>query len=310
MSGAPRASPYLLLTLAPLFWALNVVIGRAMRFDIPPVAMSFWRWALAGAILLPLVARDLRAQWPVIRAAWKRLAVLGLLSVTLFNTLCYVGLQWTTATNAALFNSVIPVFIVPIAWTLFGERAGARQVLGVLLSLLGVLVIVARGSAEALIALQFNRGDLWLLVAMLLWAFYTVLLRLRPGGLNGLAFLACIVYFGLPPLALAYAWEVWSGRGFTLSPAVSLSFLYFGVFPSILSNLCFNRGVAAVGPMRAGIFVHLMPVFGILLSALLLHETPQVYHVAGMALVFVGIWLSSRAHTGRAPAMVAGKRAP
>lgn len=310
MSGASRASPYLLLTLAPLFWALNVVIGRAMRFDIPPVAMSFWRWTLAGAILLPLVARDLRAQWPVVRAAWKRLAVLGLLSVTLFNTLCYVGLQWTTATNAALFNSVIPVFIIPIAWTLFGERAGVCQVLGVLLSLLGVLVIVAQGSVDALIGLQFNRGDLWLLVAMLLWAFYTVLLRLRPGGLTGLSFLACIVYFGLPPLALAYAWEVWSGRGFTLSPAVSLSFLYFGIFPSILSNLCFNRGVAAVGPMRAGIFVHLMPVFGILLSALLLHELPHVYHVAGMALVFLGIWLSSRARPRHAPQSATGKRAP
>ena len=294
MIGAPRASPYLLLTLAPLFWALNVVLGRAMRFDIPPVAMSFWRWTIAGLILLPLVARDLRAQWPTIRAAWKQLAALGLLSVTLFNTLCYIGLQWTTATNAALFNSVIPVFIIPIAWTLFGERAGARQMAGVLLSLLGVLIIVAQGSVDVLLGLQFNRGDLWLLAAMLLWAFYTVLLRLRPRALGGLSFLACIVYFGLPPLAIAYAIELWAGRSFTLSPSVSLSFVYFGIFPSILSGLCFNRGVAAVGSMRAGIFVHLMPVFGILLSAVLLHEMPQRYHVAGMALVFAGIWLSSR----------------
>lgn len=295
---APRASPYLLLTLAPLFWALNVVVGRAMRFDIPPVAMSFWRWTIAGLILLPLVARDLRHQWPIVRAAWKQLAALGLLSVTLFNTLCYIGLQWTTATNAALFNSVIPVFILPIAWMLYGERAGARQMVGVLLSLLGVLVIVAQGSVDTLLGLHVNRGDLWLLAAMLLWAFYTVLLRLRPGALNGLSFLACIVYFGLPPLAIAYAFEVWSGRAFTLSPSVSLSFLYFGIFPSILSGLCFNRGVAAVGPVRAGIFVHLMPVFGILLSALLLHEMPQLYHLAGMSLVFAGIWLSSR---GRVP---------
>lgn len=288
-----RASPYLLLTLAPLFWAANMVIGRAMRFDIPPVAMSFWRWALAGLILLPFVARDLRTHWPVIRRAWPALTLLGLLSVTLFNTLCYIGLQWTTATNGTLLNSVIPVLIIPIAWLLLGEKARPRQSLGVVLSLLGVIVIVSQGRLEVLRQLRFNQGDVWLFVAMVLWAFYTVLLRWRPRELSGLPFLACIVYFGLPPLALAYAVEIASGRHFVLSPAVATTFVYYGLFPSILSNLCFNRGVALVGPNRAGVFIHLMPVFGILLSALFLGERPQLHHAMGMALVFGGIALAS-----------------
>jgi len=288
-----RTSPYLLLTLAPLFWALNMVIGRAMRFDIPPVAMSFWRWTIAGAILLPFVAADLRKQWPAIRRSWPILALLGLLSVTLFNTLCYIGLQWTTATNGTLLNSVIPVLIIPIAWILLHEKARARQSIGVAVSLLGVLVIVSQGHLEVLLQLDVNRGDLWLFAAMVLWAFYTVLLRWRPKELSGLPFLACIVYFGLPLLGAAYLVELASGRSFAFTPGVALSFAYFGIFPSILSNLCFNKGVAMVGPNRAGVFVHLMPVFGILLSALLIGERPQSHHLVGMALVFAGIALSS-----------------
>ncbi len=288
-----RASPYLLLTLAPMFWALNMVIGRAMRYDIPPVAMSFWRWVIAGAILLPFVARDLHAHWPTIRASWRILALLGLLSVTLFNTLCYIGLQWTTATNGTLLNSVIPVLIIPIAWGLLRERARARQSVGVAISLSGVLVIVSQGRLDVLLHLELNRGDIWLFIAMVLWAFYTVLLRWRPKELSGLPFLACIVYFGLPLLSLAYLFELAAGRGFDFSPGVAMSFAYFGIFPSILSNLCFNKGVALVGPNRAGVFVHLMPVFGIVLSSLLLGERPQLHHLAGMALVFAGIAMSS-----------------
>lgn len=292
------ALPYVLLTLAPLFWATNMVIGRAMRDDIPPVAMSFWRWALAGLILLPFVWRDLRRHLPAIRREWKLLAALGLLSVTLFNTLCYIGLQWTTATNGTLFNSIIPVLIIPIAWLALRERITGQQALGVAISLGGVLAIVAQGDLRALLALRFNDGDLWLLTAMALWSGYTVLLRWRPAELTGLTFLACIIYFGMPGLALAYAFELATGRTFEATAPVLATFLYYGLFPSVLSNLCFNAGVKAVGPNRAGIFAHLMPVFGILLSALLLGERPQPYHWIGMALVFLGIWLTS---AGRGP---------
>jgi drug/metabolite transporter (DMT)-like permease len=292
-----RALPYVLLTLAPLFWAGNMVLGRAMRIDIPPIAMSFWRWALAGLILLPLVWRDVERHLPVIRREWRVLSVLGLLSVTLFNTLCYIGLQWTTATNGTLFNSIIPVLIIPIAWLALREGITRQQALGVAISLGGVVTIVVQGDLRALLALRINDGDLWLLAAMALWAGYTVLLRWRPAELTGLAFLACIIYFGLPGLALAYVLELLSGRAFQPTVPVLATLLYYGIFPSILSNLCFNAGVKAIGPNRAGIFSHLMPVFGILLSVVFLRESPQSYHWIGMALVFSGIWLTSTART-------------
>jgi len=297
-----KASPYLLLSLAPLFWAGNVVIGRAMRHDIPPVAMSFWRWAIAGVILLPLVAGELRTQWPAIRRNWWLLAAFGLLGVTLFNTFSYLGLQWTTATNAALLNSTIPVIVALASWLLLREPLSARQTLGIGVSLIGVLTILVEGSAARLLSLSFNRGDLILLLAMALWALYTLLLRRKPGELSAAGFLGAIVYFGLPPLALLYAAELASGATFTLAPATGAALAYYAVFPSILAFLCFNHGVAAVGAARGSLFIHLFPVYTVVVSGVALGEFPRPYHFVGIALVLIGIWLTTGARRVPRPA--------
>ncbi|MBK8018976.1 MAG: tetratricopeptide repeat protein [Betaproteobacteria bacterium] len=180
----------------------NLVVGRAMRAEIPPVAMSFWRWTIAFLLILPFTYRDVWSKRADIARAWPVLTLLGLVGIGLFNTMCYIALTMTTATNATLFNSVVPVFIPPIAWVLLRERTTARQMIGILSSLLGVLVIVAKGDMQALQALDFNRGDVWLLIAMVLWALYTVLLRFRPGGMGMLTFLATILVFGWPMLAV------------------------------------------------------------------------------------------------------------
>ena len=249
-----KTSPYLLLSLAPLFWAGNVVIGRAMRHDIPPVAMNFWRWTIAGLILLPLVLPELRERWAVVRRDWRVLAAFGLLGVTLFNTLSYLGLQWTTATNAALLNSTIPVMVALASWLLLREPLSVRQALGIGISLFGVLTILLEGNPARLLTLSFNRGDLILLLAMALWAIYTLLLRWKPQELSAVGFLGAIVYFGLPPLALAYAVELATGLDFALTPSTAAALAYYGVFPSILAFLCFNRGVAAAGELVGGLF--------------------------------------------------------
>lgn len=292
-----KPSPYLLLSLAPLFWAGNVVIGRAMRHDIPPVATNFWRWTIAGAILLPLAAGELRAQWPAIRRHWRVLAGFGLLGVTLFNTLSYVGLQWTTATNAALLNSTIPVMVTLASWLLLREPLSVRQALGIGVSLLGVLTILLEGSAARLLSLSFNRGDLVLLLAMALWALYTLLLRRRPRELSAAGFLGAIICFGLPPLALLYAAELASGARFTPAPSTAAALVYYAVFPSILAFLCFNHGVAAIGAARASLFIHLFPVYTVVLSGIVLGEFPQLYHLVGIAMVLLGIGLTTTARS-------------
>jgi drug/metabolite transporter (DMT)-like permease len=291
--GGRFGAPWLLLSAASLFWALNLVIGRGMRGEIPPVAMSFWRWTIAFAIILPFTAGGLWRERQTIAKHWPVLALLGLVGICLFNTMCYIGLTATTATNATLFNSVVPVFIPPIAWLLIRESTRPRQFAGILLSLLGVVVIVAQGSSEVLRTLQFNRGDLWLLAAMVLWALYTVLLRFRPAHFGMLDFLAVILLFGWPMLLVWYAFELASGLSVQWSPKTATVLAYYGIFPAVLAFVCYNRGVAAIGPTRAGIFVHLVPVFGILLSTLFLGEPPRSYHAIGILLIFSGIALTT-----------------
>jgi len=287
-------SPYLLLTLASLFWAGNWVVGRAMRNDIPPVAMGFWRWVVALLILLPFAAPELKRNWRVVRANWFTLALLGGLGAMLFNTMIYVGLQYTAATNGVLFNSVTPILIILMSWLAFRERLGAWQTIGVVLSLVGVAVIVARGEPQILAALRFNRGDLWLISAMLLWALYTIVLRRRPPGLSAIGFLAAMLLLGLPLLLPFYLWELFTRGGFALSVPAVAALAYYATLPSIVAYLFWNRGVAQIGPNKAGLFVHLMPVFGALLSVIFLGERLHPYHFVGAAMIFGGIWLTTR----------------
>jgi len=288
------ASPYLLLTLASLFWAGNWVVGRAMRNDIPPVAMGFWRWVVALLILLPFAAPELKRNWHVVRANWVTLTLLGALGATWFNTMIYVGLQYTAATNGVLFNSVTPILIIVMSWLAFRERLGAWQTIGVVLSLAGVAAIVARGEPQVLAALRFNRGDLWLISAMFLWAIYTIVLRRRPSGLSAIGFLAAMLLLGLPLLLPFYLWELFTRGGFAVSIPAVAALAYYGTLPSIAAYLFWNRGVAQIGPNKAGLFVHLMPVFGALLSVIFLGERLYAYHFAGAAMIFGGIWLTTR----------------
>lgn len=287
-------SPYLLLSLASLAWAGNWVVGRAMREDMPPVAMGFWRWLLAFLILLPFAAPELRRKWPVVRANLATLTWLGVLGAIAFNTLIYYGLQYTVVTNGVLFNSITPVIIVLASWGLFRERLSALQMLGVALSLCGVLAIVARGDLQVLAGFQFNRGDIWLIAAMFLWAMYTIVLRKRPAELSAIAFLAAMLMLSLPFLLPVYLWELALRGGFEVTVATASALAYYGTIPSIVAYLFWNRGVAQVGASKAGLFVHLMPVFGAVLSVVFLGERLYGYHFAGAALIFGGIWLTTR----------------
>jgi drug/metabolite transporter (DMT)-like permease len=292
-------SPYLLLALTSLFWAANWVVGRAMRNDMPPVAMGFWRWTLALLLMLPFVAGELKRKWSVVKANWLTLTMLGCLGAVAFNTLIYVGLQYTAATNGVLFNSISPILIILLSWVLFRERISALQACGVVLSLCGVVVLVARGNLEMLAAFHFNPGDLWLITAMLLWALYTIVLRRRPPELSALAFLAAMLLLSLPFLLPFYLWELSVRGGFSLTPATVAALAYYGTIPSIVAYLFWNRGVAQVGANKAGLFVHLMPLFGALLSVIFLGEKLYAYHYAGAMLIFGGIWLTTRRHAGQ-----------
>lgn len=287
-------NPYLLLTLTALFWSGNMVLGRGIRADVPPMALAFWRWLIAFLLVLPLALPHLKAQWPRLKAGWKPIFILGLLGVGGYNTFAYVALQYTVATNAVLLNSFIPVATIAISWAFLGKHLRGQEGLGVLLSLIGALTIVARGDLQVLAHLNLNIGDVWMLGAVLIWAIYTVGLAWRPAGVHPMLMLAAFTAVGLIALFPAYLWEMASGRHINLHAGSLAALAYVGIFPSFVGYIFYNRGVAEVGANKASLFIHLMPVFGTLLSAVFLGEVPFWYHYLGIGLIFAGIWLTMK----------------
>jgi drug/metabolite transporter (DMT)-like permease len=284
---------YLLLILAALFWSGNFVLGRGVNEIIPPVAFAFWRWAGALAILMPFAIRGIIRQRREIRKNLGILTILAILSVTNFNTFLYHALRTTTAINAFLVNSMTPIFIVLVSWIGFNDRINTRQTIGVVLSLIGLIWIITQGNLEILLTVSFSSGDLWTLAAALSWAFYTVLLRKRPEHIDPIPFLTVLVMIGLVFLSPIYLWEIQSGASFQFTPAVFASIGYVALFASVIAYIFWNNAVAVVGANKAGIFVHLMPVFGIVLAFIFLGETLAVYHLVGMMLIFSGIYLTT-----------------
>jgi len=292
--AAPGAAPYLLLTLPPLFWASNWIIGRALHTEIPPMAMTFFRWLFAILFLTPFAWRHLRRDWPVIRANWKTMVVLGVIGVGTHNGLAYLGLNFTTATNGVILNSFIPVLIIAISWIFLRERLTPIQGAGLVISLTGVLTVVSRGDIDTLLGFRMNVGDLFILLSMLMWAVYTIGLRWRPPGINMLSFLLVIAVIGdlsVVPLVIG---EMALGRFVHWSWTVAAALAAVALFSSLLAYILWNRGVEAVGANVAGLFVHLMPVFGVLLAWAFLGERVAPYHLAGIALILTGIWATSR----------------
>lgn len=287
------ANPYLLLTLTVLFWSGNMVVGRGVHESVPPIALAFWRWSIALACVLPFALPHLRNEWPLVRRHWRALVLLGLLGVGGYNTLVYAALHSTTATNASILNSFIPIATIALAFVMLGRRLGRLEAVGVIISLVGVALIVARGDADTLLGLTLNRGDLWMLVAVIVWGLYTVGLHWRPQIHPMLLFAVCAVV-GLVALAPLYAWELASGARIDFSPSALMAIGYVGVFAGFLGHVFYNAGVKAVGPSQGSLFIHLMPVFGTLLAVIFLGERPYWYHFAGIALILGGIYLTTR----------------
>ncbi len=295
------ASPYLLLTVTSFFWALNWVIGKAVVGTISPLTLTFVRWAVAVAAMMPFALPAIRANWPAVKRHWRLIAWIGFWGTGLHNAFAYVGLQYTTATNGLMLNSAIPVLIILTGWILYRDTITALQALGVAVSLAGVLAILARGDAAVLAAFSLNRGDLIVLAGMVFWAVYTVLLRRKPPEIPGLALLACCGSVGVLLLAPLAAVELLFLDGHVaFTPGSLAAMLYVGTFPSFVGYVFWNRAVSEVGSNVAGIFVHLMPVFGTLLAWFFLGERLEAYHVVGIALILGGIWLTARSMAGAA----------
>jgi drug/metabolite transporter (DMT)-like permease len=285
--------PYLLLALTSLFWAANTVLGRFIVGHVPPITLAFIRWGGACLLVLPFAAPHLRRDWPAIRRNIGAMALLAFTGFSVYNTLAYYGLQYTSAINGLLLQSVAPLFVAMWTFVLFGDRLTLRQAGGICVSLSGVLVIVCHGSLAVLRAVAFNRGDLAFVIALVVYGFYAAFLRRRP-PMHPFSFLAAGMGAGAVMLIPAVIWELASGRTVVLDTESILSFAFVCIFPSLLGYLFLNRGIELIGANRAAPFIHLVPVFGSALAIVLLGEQFQLFHAVGYALVFAGITVATR----------------
>jgi drug/metabolite transporter (DMT)-like permease len=285
--------PYLLLSLTSLFWAGNSIVGRTAAGHFPPVTLSFTRWLCAFLILLPFAWRDLRTDWPAIRAKLVIMVAMSVCGIAAFNTLLYTALEYTTALNALLLQSSTPLFVAMWSLIVLRVRLTLAQASGILVSLIGVLVIVMHGDLTRLASIEFNRGDMLMVLALAIFGLYSALVPKRP-VIQQTSFLAFIFGCGVLCLAPFFVWELLTRPAAEVTASNALALGYTVVFPSILAYFCYNRGVQLVGPNRSAPFFHLVPVFGSAMAIFLLGEHLQLFHVAGYALVLVGIFVAAR----------------
>jgi drug/metabolite transporter (DMT)-like permease len=297
--------PYLLIGFSTLMWGGNVVAGRLAVGEISPMAVTCLRWLIVCALFSLTIRRRLLSEWPLVRPHWRRLAVLGMCGFTLFNSLFYVAAQYTTAVNMAVFQGTYPALVLLGMVLVFRAPVTPLQALGIPVTFCGVLIIASRGELANLLALTFNRGDVLMLVATVIFAAYTLALRDRPkaSAIVIFAVLAASAFVtSIPFLAVEMA------MGWTYMPTLKgiLILAFVAIGPSLLGQIFFIRSIELIGPSRTGAFYNLVPVFGALLAVLILGEPFHLYHAVAFALVLGGIWLSER--KSRAGSASRGKR--
>lgn len=298
MALTPRLA--LLMTVPPLLWAGNAVVGRLMVDQVPPLTLNLMRWVLTALILLPFAWRALRP-WSRIAARWPYLLAVGLLGVGLFNSLQYLALVTSSPLNVTLVAASMPVWMLAVGALFFGERATTRQLAGAAVGLLGVATVIGRGSWQTLTQVRFVPGDGFVLLAIIGWAGYSWLLARPPAHMRGAArpdwdwagFLLIQALFGAATATLFSGAEQLLGAApIRWSPLVFAALLYVSLGASLVAYRCWGLGVAAGGPTLAAFFNNLTPLFAAVLSAALLGELPQPYHAVGFALIVAGIAVS------------------
>jgi drug/metabolite transporter (DMT)-like permease len=283
------------LILATLFWSGNFIVGKvASTYEIPPFTLNFYRWTFAWLILAPFTLKEIIQKKDLILENIKLILVLGVTSITIFNSIVYYSLNFTQVITGVLMISTIPVMIIFFSWIFKIEKTNIYQILGVVLSLVGVAIIVTKADFDLLINLDFNKGDLWMVVAMLSWAMYSALLRKKKFELSQLSLLEIIISAGLILLVPAYLIEMSLGYKLNINLPFILTLSYVVLFPGLASFICWIKGISIIGSNRSGIFLHLMPIFSTLLAILILKEKFMNFHLLGAVFIISGIFLSSK----------------
>ena len=289
---------YLFLFLSVLFWAGNFIVGKyASYYQIPPFSLNFYRWFFAWLILLPFTYKEIISKKNYILENYKFYILLGITSVTIFNSIVYYSLNFTQVISGVLMISTIPVMLMFISSILKIERTNIFQILGVICSFVGVILIITKANLDLLVNLDFNKGDLTMVVAMLSWATYSALLKKRKHELSQLSLLEVIITFGLIFLIPIYITEYSLGFEITLNKPFILVLIYVVLFPGLAAFICWIKGISLIGPNRSGVFLHLMPILSALMAMIIFKEKFMLYHLLGAFFILSGIILSNRKST-------------
>jgi drug/metabolite transporter (DMT)-like permease len=287
---------YCYLTLAFLFMALNIIVGRAAHTEIPPLGLSFWRWLVAALLFLPFSVRHCREQWPLIRRSWRILLLVSIVMVPLGNNLIYVGLQDTTALNGGLIPVARPAIILLLSWFLFRGTVTRYQWMGIGIAVIGVVTVLTRGDPTILLQMDLNQGDLWLVGASMGIALYQTLIGRVPRDIHPMVLLQVTMVLGALMMVPPYMIETLAGRPVVATlPAVG-AIVFTAIFPAICAVYLINAGIAILGPARMSIFNYLPPLFVAAIAIPVLGEEPHWYHPVAFVLVTIGIVISARRH--------------
>lgn len=294
MLKIPRVGVFWILLIPPLLWASNAVVGRLAVHEIPPLALSFWRWVVAFVLVLPFTGRAVWQQRHLIYAHPVRMLVLAASGVAAYNSLQYLALTTSPVVNASLIGAAFPLVMLPLAIGFLGERTTPLALLGMVLALMGVMLVLTQGSFQRLLELEFARGDLIMLLAVLSWALYTLMLRKYPLPMTILQSLTLQMALAIPLILPFYLWEYAHQGGFVLHQNNTLALLYVAIFPSLIAYTLWDKGVQAIGAAKSGIFINLIPVFAAIMAVIFLNEHFQWFHAAALVLMLMGVWLVNR----------------
>ena len=286
---------YLFLILTTLFWAGNFIVGeQASRFDIPPFTLNFYRWTFAWLILAPFTIREIIEKKNHIMENIKLIVVLGITSITIFNSIVYYSLNFTQVISGVLMISTIPVMIMLFSSILTIEQTNIFQIIGVIFSFAGVIVIITKANLEILKNLDFNKGDITMVIAMFSWALYSTLLKGKKYELTQISLLQVVITFGLIFLIPVYFIEYQVGFRINLELPFILILTYVVLFPGLASFLLWIKGISMIGANRSGVFLHLMPILSAIMAIIFFSEKFMFYHILGACFIITGILLSNK----------------
>jgi drug/metabolite transporter (DMT)-like permease len=282
--------PVLLLFCAVLFWSGHNVVAKGMIPYVPPLSFTFVRWLLALLIILPFSWSFIRNDWAIAKKYWKRLLLIAVTGISAFNTFLYIALQTTSAVNVGLISSILPVTIAFFSFLILNIKLKKHQFLAMVFCFIGVIVIIFRGDISFLTRLVFVEGDLWMLAAVFCGALYPVLLHEQP-DIHGFSLLTILILLGMLVSFPLFLIDIYMGHYIQMNQQVIVGFLYISIFPSLLSYMCWNRGIEMVGANRAGLYLNLVPILTALMAYLFIDESISWYHFAGLIMIISGMFL-------------------